>query len=125
MPGRKAGLFYECMLKLPAKYTALPGVLPGEWPFLTRNPGKTSGAAWCFAWRMAIFDPKSRQNPRRCLVFCLVFYQNAIIAAVCQAIAGLVACILSSNCENSREFDQTRTIKIPYCFSQLNGTLIS
>ena len=29
-----------------------------------------------------------------------VFYQNAIIAAVCQAIAGLVACILSSNCEN-------------------------
>jgi len=34
-----------------------------------KTPGKTPGAAWHFAWKMTVFDPKSRQNPRRRLAF--------------------------------------------------------
>jgi len=45
MPGRKAGLFYECMLKLPAKQLAPPGILPFKKPFLAQMNGKTCGSA--------------------------------------------------------------------------------
>jgi len=64
---------------------------------LTRNPGKTPGAAGHSAWKKTVFDPNSRQNPRRRLVFRLMFYQTSKSTAVCPAIAELLACNMPQN----------------------------
>jgi hypothetical protein len=89
---------------------------------LTRNPGKTLGAAWHSAWNSTALTPNSRQNIRRRLAFRLMFYQNSIIPAVYQAIAGLLACNMAQNIDvcgclsgYSRTFSLHFVLNVIFC----------